>query len=73
MVLPVPYQYISAMSCLLVTMGCWTCSLCPDEGQDRWPSKQQALEHIEEEHMDTLLRASLERKQKDPNVALEMV
>lgn len=52
-------------------MPSWTCSLCNTE--DRWPSKSQAMEHIEEEHLDSLLRASLERSGKEPNVELEPV
>jgi hypothetical protein len=50
-------------------MGSWTCSLC--ETEKRWPTKQQALEHIEENHLDSLLRASLERAEKNPTESLE--
>lgn len=51
-------------------MGSWTCSICPGDG-DRWPTKQDAMQHIKENHMETLLRASLERSEKDPNITLE--
>lgn len=50
-------------------MGSWKCSLCPeseDEEKTRWPTKQQAMDHIEENHIETLIRASLERSSKDP-------
>lgn len=51
-------------------MGSWTCSLCRTD--NRWPSKQQALDHIEQNHLDSLLRASLERVENDPNVELDV-
>lgn len=50
-------------------MGSWTCSLC--ETEDRYPTKEQAMDHIRENHMETLVRASLEREEEDPNVGLE--
>ena len=50
-------------------MGSWTCSLCDTE--ERWPTKQQALDHIEANHMDILLRSALERSEKDPNEELD--
>jgi len=49
-------------------MGSWTCSLCDTEA--RWPTKQQAMDHIKENHMDTLIRATLERSEDDPNKGL---
>jgi len=51
-------------------MGSWTCSLCDTE--KRWPSKQKALDHVEDEHLDTLLRASLERSEDDPTEDLDV-
>lgn len=49
-------------------MGSWKCSLC--ETEERWPTKNQAMEHIRENHLETLLRASLERSDKEPNQEL---
>ena len=50
-------------------MASWTCGLCDTE--KRWPNKKPALEHIRENHMDTLVRATLERSQKDPTEELD--
>lgn len=50
-------------------MGSWTCGLCDIE--ERWPTKDPALEHIREEHMDTLIRSVLERSNEDPNQDLD--
>lgn len=50
-------------------MGSWTCGLCSDG--DRWPTKDQAMDHIRENHMDTLIRAALDRSQKDPTEGLD--
>lgn len=49
-------------------MGSWKCGLCT---AGRWPTKRQAMEHIEENHLDSLLRASMERSKKDPTEELE--
>jgi hypothetical protein len=45
-------------------MGSWKCGLC--ETEERWPSKQQALDHVEENHLDSLIRAAIERDEHDP-------
>jgi hypothetical protein len=50
-------------------MGSWTCSLCDTD--DRWSTKYGAMEHIRENHINSLLRASLERDEKQPNVPIE--
>lgn len=52
------------------SMGSWTCSLC--ETGKRWPSKEQAMDHIEANHIDVLVRASLQRRSEDPNQELEV-
>lgn len=51
-------------------MGSWTCGLC--ECEERWPSKQAALGHIEDHHLESLLRASLERSDENPTEALSV-
>lgn len=51
-------------------MSSWTCSLCEQEERKRWPTKRQALDHIRENHLDTLLRASLERADEEPTETL---
>lgn len=50
-------------------MGSWTCSICDVE--ERWPTKQQALNHIEDHHIDILLRSVLERSSKEPTEELD--
>lgn len=45
-------------------MASWTCGLC--ETDRRWPTKDQALNHIRDEHLDALVRASLERADESP-------
>lgn len=45
-------------------MPSWTCSLCDTE--KRWPTKDGAMDHIEEEHLGSLLRATLERSDDAP-------
>ena len=53
----------------IIDMPSWTCSLCDTE--ERWPTKDPAMEHIRENHMETLVRATLERSQDDPNEDLD--
>lgn len=50
-------------------MGSWTCDLCDIDS--RWPTKDQAMEHIREKHLDSLIRAALERSSKEPNEDLD--
>lgn len=50
-------------------MASWTCGLCDIE--DRWPTKEQAMEHIRDNHMETLVRSVLERSDDDPNKDLD--
>ncbi len=52
-------------------MGSWTCSLC--ETDKRWPTKGGAMDHIRKNHIDSLIRASLERDDRDPTVELDEV
>lgn len=51
-------------------MPSWSCGLC--ESEKRWPSKQQAIDHVEERHLETLLRASIERSDDDPTEELHV-
>lgn len=51
-------------------MGSWTCGLCDTE--KRWPTKRQAMDHIEENHLESLIRAALEREEDDPTEELPM-
>lgn len=51
-------------------MSSWTCGLCDTD--KRWPTKEKALEHIRENHLDSLVRASLERSNDDPTEELDV-
>lgn len=49
-------------------MPSWRCGLC--ESEERYPSKGQAMDHIRENHVETLIRSAMERSDDDPNVPL---
>lgn len=53
-------------------MASWTCGLCTEEEWgERHPTKGPVMDHIREQHLETLIRASLERSEKDPNRDLD--
>jgi hypothetical protein len=51
-------------------MPSWTCSLC--ETEKNWPTKDGVRDHIRNNHMDTLIAASMKRAEDDPNQELDV-
>lgn len=51
-------------------MPSWTCSLC--ETEKNWPTKYGVRDHIRNNHMDTLIAASMKRAEDDPNQELDV-
>lgn len=54
-------------------MASWTCSLCdPEDYGEHHATKYPVLEHIREEHLDTLVRSALERSASDVDQEIEV-